>query len=39
MRVNRVNKAVVFIAKLYEMFLGRWGDYHLCVSKAMKINL
>lgn len=33
LRVNRVNKALVFGAKVYEMNLGRWtGDHHLCVS-------
>ena len=35
LKVNRVNKVLVFMAKLYEMWLGRCGDYHLCVSKAM----
>ena len=39
LRVNRVNKALVFIAKLYEMKLAKWGDHHLCVSKAMQIDL
>ena len=34
-RVNKVNKALVFLAKIYEMRLGKWGDYHLCVSRAM----
>lgn len=33
MRVNGVNKALVFIAKVYEMTFGKIaGDYHLCVS-------
>jgi beta-1,4-mannosyltransferase len=39
MRVNRVNKMLVFLAKIYEKHLGRWGDYNLCVSKAMKTDL
>ena len=39
MRVNNVNKVLVFIAKLYEMKLAKWGDHHLCVSKAMQIDL
>lgn len=39
MRVNKVNKALVFIGKVYEMRLAKWGDYHLCVSKAMQVDL
>jgi len=39
LKVNRVNKVLVFMAKLYEMWLGRCGDYHLCVSKAMQKDL
>ena len=39
MKVNRVNKVLVFLAKLYEMKLGKFGDHHLCVSKAMQVNL
>ena len=39
MRVNRVNKVLVFLAKLYEMKLAKWGDHHLCVSKAMQTDL
>lgn len=37
--MNRVNKALVFLAKVYEMWFGKWGDHHLCVSKAMQIDL
>lgn len=33
MRVNRVNKILVFLGKIYEKTFGRLaGDYHLCVS-------
>lgn len=39
LRVNNVNKALVFMGKLYEMWLGKFGDYHLCVSKAMQKDL
>lgn len=39
MRVNRVSKVLVFIGKVYEMFFGRFGDVHLCVSRAMQIDL
>ena len=39
MRVNRVSKPLVFIGKLYEMYFGRFGDAHLCVSRAMQIDI
>lgn len=39
LRVNRVNKASVFLAKIYEGRLARWADHHLCVSKAMQADL
>lgn len=39
LRVNRVNKWLVFLGKIYEMKLGKYGDYHLCVSKAMQTDL
>ena len=39
MRVNGVNKALVFLAKVYEMKLAKYADHHLCVSQAMQIDL
>jgi beta-1,4-mannosyltransferase len=39
LRVNGRNKILVLLGKLYEMWLGRFGDYHLCVSKAMQKDL
>lgn len=39
LRVNRVNKVLVFLAKLYEVKLARWAEHHLCVSKAMQVDL
>lgn len=39
MQVNWVNGLLVKIAKFYEMWLGKKADLHLCVSKAMKIDL
>jgi beta-1,4-mannosyltransferase len=40
MRVNGVNKFVLFIAKFYEQKFGKAiGDYNLCVSKAMSVDL
>ena len=39
LRVNHVNKVLVFLGKIYEMRLGKYGDYHLCVSKAMQVDL
>jgi beta-1,4-mannosyltransferase len=39
LRVNRVNRGLVFIAKIYEMFFAKWGDHHLCVSRAMQVDL
>ena len=39
LRVNHVNKVLVALGKVYEMKLGKYGDYHLCVSKAMQTDL
>lgn len=39
MQVNRVNWFLVKIAKFYEMWLGKKADLHLCVSKAMQLDL
>lgn len=39
MRVNRVNSCLVFMAKLYETYLGKFADYHFCVTSAMKRDL
>ena len=39
MRVNHVNKALVFLGKVYEMRLAKFADYHLCVSRAMQTDL
>lgn len=39
MKVNRVNKALVFLGKVYEMRLGKFADHNLCVSDAMRTNL
>lgn len=39
LRVNRVNKMVVFLGKLYEKFLGKFGDENFCVSQAMRTDL
>jgi beta-1,4-mannosyltransferase len=35
LRVNHVNKLLVALGKVYEMFFARCGDHHLCVSRAM----
>ena len=39
MRVGGVNRRVVWLARLYEMWFGKFGDYHLTVSQAMKADL
>lgn len=39
MQVNNVNRHFVKLARAYELFFGRFGDYHLTVSQAMKLNL
>ena len=39
MEVNRVNKVLVWFARHFELFFGRFGDYHLTVSATMKKNL
>ena len=36
LRVNHVNRILVFFGKIYEKFFGKFGDYHLCVSETMK---
>ena len=39
LRVNHVNKWLVALAKIYEMIFSKCGDHHLCVSRAMQIDL
>ena len=39
LRVNHVNKLLVAAAKVYEMFFSRCGNHHLCVSRAMQVDL
>lgn len=39
MEVNNVNTWLVKVGKFYELALGRFGDYHLTVSEAMKSDL
>lgn len=39
LRVNRVNKWLVALAKVYEMLFAKCGDHHLCVSRAMQVDL
>ena len=39
LRVNHVNKWLVALAKIYEMVFSKCGDHHLCVSRAMQIDL
>mmetsp|Transcript_36195 Transcript_36195/g.44154 ORF Transcript_36195/g.44154 Transcript_36195/m.44154 type:complete len:155 (-) Transcript_36195:754-1218(-) len=39
LEVNRVNRFLVKAARQYELFFGRFGDYHLAVSEAMAKNL
>ena len=39
MQVNNVNGALVKMARVYELALGKFGDHHLTVSEAMRQNL
>jgi beta-1,4-mannosyltransferase len=39
LEVNRANKTLVKCAKAFEIYFGRFADYHLTVSKAMKEHL
>lgn len=39
LEVNGASKMLIKLARRYELFFGRFGDYHLTVSEAMKINL
>ena len=39
MQVNNVNSKLVAMARAYELWFGRFGDWHLTVSQAMKSNL
>jgi beta-1,4-mannosyltransferase len=39
LQVNRRNKLLVFVARLYEKFYGPTADIHFCVSEAMKKHL
>ena len=39
MRVNGVNRHIVSIARFYELWWGKYGDYHLTVSEAMRGDL
>ena len=39
MRVNGVNRFIVSVARFYELWWGKFGDYHLTVSEAMRDNL
>lgn len=39
MQVNNVNRRLVSIARWYELTLGRFGDFHLTVSEAMRQDL
>ena len=39
LQVNRRNKLIVFIAKMYEKIYGATADIHFCVSEAMKKHL
>ena len=39
LQVNRRNRLIVQIAKLYEKIYGSTADIHFCVSKAMKTHL
>jgi len=39
LRVNRVNKLLVALAKVYEIVFAKCGDHHLCVSRAMQVDL
>ena len=39
LEVNGVNRHLVKYARSYELFFGRFADYHLTVSEAMKKHL
>lgn len=39
LQVNRANRLFVRLAKVFELTFGRFADYHLTVSEAMKRNL
>ena len=39
LQVNRRNKLIVQVAKIYEKFYGKTADLHFCVSDAMKVHL
>jgi len=39
MQVNNVNGLLVSLARFYELYLGKFADYNLTVSEAMKKNL
>ena len=39
LEVNRANKYLIKAARIFELFFGRYGDYHLTVSDAMRKNL
>lgn len=39
MMANKVNKMLCVAGKIYEMVLGKYGDFHLTVSNAFKVNL
>lgn len=34
-----MNKWLVAFAKIYEMVFSKCGDHHLCVSRAMQVDL
>ena len=37
--MNNVNSKLVSMTRAYELWFGRFGDWHLTVSEAMKKNL
>lgn len=39
LRVNNVSNKLVGLARFYELTLGKFGDFHLTVSEAMKTDL
>ena len=39
MRANKVAAPICILGKIYEGFFGRYGDFHLTVSKAFKTDL
>jgi beta-1,4-mannosyltransferase len=39
LRVNQANRAIVWIAKVYEVYVGKFAWKHLTVSEAMKRDL